>query len=551
MKTYQRGKDPLFWQQVRQEAAYEGHRRDLQQRWEDFCTSPIEDIHYHDFKQYYETGNRRGYEKYYFARRQGLNTAALLALIYPEETQYLERAMDQLFSICNEFSWVLPAHQKSLEKFNPLHIDLFAAETALNISEVYVLLRERLEPLILRRVEEELRRRILEPYLSRAFGWETAATNWTSVCTCGVAISLMNVLPQEAEKLVPRFEAAAESFLSGYGDDGFCPEGPMYWGYGFGFFTAYADRVRDFAGIDHFQNPKVRQIATFFQKKYLSGEAEVTFADADMGTCYSLGIQHFLHHTYPDTVIVPPAKYSSYTDRMARMCLHLRSFLWFDPRVTPREEEGEHFGADVQWLIVRKAAYGFAAKGGHNDEPHNHNDVGSFIFAKNGRQILTDPGRGLYCRDYFQPDTRYEFLHTGSRGHSVPIVDGRYQAPGREFAASQVGWENGIFSMELAGAYGLPQLKRLRRSFSIEEGSVTLTDEIAGDLSITERLVATELPQAEPGKLTFADAVVTFSSTVMPQLQQVEEAVEGGRQTLCLIDIPLPFGTEVFTLRME
>ena len=105
--------------------------------------------------------------------------------------------------------------------------------------------------------------------------------------------------------------------------------------------------------------------------------------------------------------------------------------------------------------------------------------------------------------------------------------------------------------MELAGAYGLPQLKSLRRSFTVAESGVTLTDEIETDLPITERLVATEMPKAEPGRLTFCDAAVTFTPAVMPRVQQVEEAVEGGTQTLFLIDMPLPTGTEVFTLRME
>ena len=548
MKTYEKALNPLFWQRVRTDDAYAGHRADLQKRWEEFCTAPIEDIHYSQFKQYYETGDRRSFEKYYFARRQGLNAATLMALIWPEKPEYIRRAMDHIFSICSEYTWVLPAHQKALETFNPVHIDLFAAETALNISEAYVLLGDRLEPLIRRRVEEEIRRRILEPYLARKFGWESAATNWTSVCTCGVAISLMNVLPQEARRLVDRFEAGAASFLTGYGDDGYCPEGPMYWGYGFGFFTAYADRALHFAGIDHFANPKVARMAAFFQKKYLSGAAEVTFADADMGTLYSVGIQHYLHDRYPDAVTVPPSRYGCYTDRMARMCLHLRSFMWFDPAICPAECMGEHFGADVQWLIVRKEAYGFAAKAGHNDEPHNHNDVGSFIFAKNGRQILTDPGRGQYVRDYFLPETRYDFLHTSSRGHSVPAVDGNHQRAGREFAAEQVSWDGRTFAFDMASAYALTELKGLRRSFTIAETGVVLIDRIESGLPVTERLVATEAPAAEPGKLVFSDTVLRFTPAVLPRVERVEETVEGGKkQELYLIDIPLPEGTERFS----
>ena len=550
--TYEKAQDPAFWAQVRTDPAYAGHLEDLHRRWEEFCTGPIEDLRFRDFNQFFLTGNRRGYEKFYFARRQGLNAAVLMACIYPEEPEYLARAQDHIFSICNEYSWSVPAHQKkSPEAFNPLAINLFVAETALNLSEACMLLRDRLDPFIVRRLQEEIRRRILEPYKAKAYGWETQPTNWAIVCTGGVAIALMNLFPEEARALVPRFEAAAASFLSGYGDDGFCPEGPTYWAYGFGFFVAYAERLRSFCGLDHFQSPKVARMASFFQKVYLDKNVSLTFSDADPDVGYYIGILHFLHQQFSEQVAVPPLRHAVYADRMARL-FHLRSFLWFDPAVQTSEALGTHYGADVQWLISRREGYGFAAKAGHNDEPHNHNDIGSFIFAKNDRQVLTDPGRGQYCREYFLDATRYGFLQTASRGHSVPIVGGQYQQPGRAFAAREVCWDGETFSMELAGAYGSEGLSGLRRSFRPEEDRVTLTDRIRSTLPVTERFVSLEEPILEPGAVRWRDTVMTFSPAVMPTLSCESAPVEGKDfgadiQTLYFIDIPLPPGTDEFT----
>jgi hypothetical protein len=358
----------------------------------------------------------------------------------------------------------------------------------------------------------------------------------------------MNVFPEEAKTLVPRFVAAAENYLTGFGEDGYCPEGTMYWAYGFGFFTALAERLRSFVGIDLFKDPKVECIATFFQKMYLCENVEVTFADADMGNRYNHGILHFLHNEYPNSVIVPPAKYGSYTDRMARMCLHLRSFLWFDPSIVPGAALGTHYGENVQWLIARREGFGFSAKGGHNDEPHNHNDIGSFIFAKNGRQILTDPGRAQYCQDYFQDDTRYNFLHTSSRGHSVPIVNGNDQQPGREFAAKDVTWDGSVFSIELADAYRVEGLRSLQRSFRISNGGITLIDRMESSVPVTERFVSQELPTAEPGLLRWSDTQISFSPAVMPTVTTETATIEGGKtQTLYLIDISLPEGHDEFT----
>jgi len=38
----------------------------------------------------------------------------------------------------------------------------------------------------------------------------------------------------------------------------------------------------------------------------------------------------------------------------------------------------------------------FSAMGGHNDESHNHNDVGTSILIYNGNPVLVDVGSGAY-----------------------------------------------------------------------------------------------------------------------------------------------------------
>ena len=152
MRTYEKALDGAFWQQVRTADAYHRHRRELEKNWETFCAQPVEALPYHEFRRYYLDGDRRSFEKFFFGRRQALNTACFLSLIYPENETYLAKAQDLIFAMCNEFTWVLPAHQKTLEDYNPVHIDLFAAESALNLSEVYVRLEHRLDAFLLRRI---------------------------------------------------------------------------------------------------------------------------------------------------------------------------------------------------------------------------------------------------------------------------------------------------------------------------------------------------------------------------------------------------------------
>ena len=88
------------------------------------------------------------------------------------------------------------------------------------------------------------------------------------------------------------------------------------------------------------------------------------------------------------------------------------------------------FYKESQIFIHKNPKYSFTAKCGHNFEMHNHNDVGSFQIVVGGKSVVVDPGPGKYTWGYFtDPKIRYseEVFAAGSMGHSVPIVNGKYQ----------------------------------------------------------------------------------------------------------------------------
>ena len=127
----------------------------------------------------------------------------------------------------------------------------------------------------------------------------------------------------------------------------------------------------------------------------------------------------------------------------------------------------------------------FAAKGGHNDEFHNHLDVGQFILRGQGETLLADLGAGEYNADYFGPE-RYKDIHTASEGHSVPVIDGRGQLPGAERAAkverfAETG-QGAILTLDLTAAYDVPGLLALGRRFTWQRhGSLVVVDRIETD----------------------------------------------------------------------
>jgi hypothetical protein len=120
-----------------------------------------------------------------------------------------------------------------------------------------------------------------------------------------------------------------------------------------------------------------------------------------------------------------------------------------------------------------------AIKAGHNDENHNQNDVGSFILHVDGESLLTDPGRGLYTRQYFGPE-RYENIFANSYGHSVPRIGGQKQKEGREFCGqiTSVDMDEPVkrVELELARAYPVADLASARRQITLQSGTVWLQD---------------------------------------------------------------------------
>ncbi|MBQ8717761.1 MAG: heparinase II/III family protein [Clostridia bacterium] len=572
--------DAAFWQDVREKNCYRTWREELLQLYRKECESDtIPDLRYSAYKLYWVTGDRGIYEGHYFARRRALSAAALLSLLYPEEASYLEKAQDLLFCVCNEYSWCLPAHQGALDTVDSTRIDLFAAETGFALSEIYTLLGERLDPLIRGRILHELDRRMFNPFLEKepyrdAF-WEGAPHNWASVCMGSVACAMMLIRPENAKGCIPRFERTMTTYLGGLSDDGICSEGVGYWHYGFGFFTVYADLVRTFTDgeVDWFKNDKVKRVAAFMQKMYLSGMATVSYADGSRANRYHLGLLHRLKAEYPDDILVYSPEYSYNYAGCARFCLHLRAATWLDEQLyndpSPIDAEMTYYAPSLQWMIVKRATYGFSAKGGSNAELHNHNDVGSFIFAKDGVQCLCDIGSGAYTRQYFDSKLRYTILECSSRSHSVPLIGGCEQVVsgaghlqalqeseqyvGGAAHTRDVVYADGVLSMDIALAYRAAGLDKLQRTFDCADDCVTLTDEViyTGQDSVVERLVSLFEPIAlDDHTLRVGTATVTFDPALCDYALHSEPLTTTGAPCY-MMDFILKAGVHKVTFMMR
>jgi hypothetical protein len=90
-----------------------------------------------------------------------------------------------------------------------------------------------------------------------------------------------------------------------------------------------------------------------------------------------------------------------------------------------------------------------AAKGGNNDESHNHNDIGNFVVYYNGLPLLIDVGRGTYTRKTFS-NQRYDIWYNCSDYHNVPTINGKDQLPGAQFRAENVNYAKNNSSAQLS-----------------------------------------------------------------------------------------------------
>ena len=147
------------------------------------------------------------------------------------------------------------------------------------------------------------------------------------------------------------------------------------------------------------------------------------------------------------------------------------------------------FYPDLQVMLARQSegstgGFTLAAKGGHNDESHNHNDIGNLIVFHDGHPVLVDAGAPEYTRKTFSAK-RYEIWTMQSAFHNLPTIAGHQQKPGRRFRARNIEYDADAkateFRLELAGAYPkAAKIERLMRTVRLDRnlGQVTLQDEL-------------------------------------------------------------------------
>jgi len=421
------------------------------------------------------TGRREGYEQPCYRRRTMLRDLVIGEGL-ERQGRFTDALMDVIWAICEESSWVYPAHLDGLPEVERPYIDLGAASTGFLLALAGSLVSRELPPEVGERIRSEVDRRLLAPFLARNDFWwlreqpGRPVNNWTAVCCAGVmaaALYLEDDLARLAAVLVKGLAALAE-YLATFDEDGGTTEGPGYWSYGFGYYTliAYLIEQRSGGKISLMASEQIQKIAAFPLRTMLSQGLYVNFSDAPRQATFIGAMLAYLGRRFDLPGLIELARdpaNRAFDGLNADLEWVLPGLFWdLPPSGRASWKPGlRDWYRGMMWMIARSDPSDpdglvLAAKGGHNDEMHNQNDVGSFIVQVRQEALIADPGAGHYTRQYFGEE-RYEHFAASALGHSVPVPNGQIQQAGRAYAARllehRAGEDQDMLRLELSGAY--------------------------------------------------------------------------------------------------
>lgn len=434
-----------------------------------------------DYLEFERTGDRNIMQNPYYA-----NTRAMADLFLAEMAEgkgrYIDPLINGVFHTCEMTSWSLSAHNvqqrtgRSLPSYDQPVLDLREAEMGNLLSWVYYLLKDefnKVDPEISRRLRHELQVKVLDPYLRESFGWMargekgTMQNNWNPWCNGNALLAFM-LLEKDRDtlaKAVLESMRSVDQYVNYITHDGACDEGPSYWNAAGAKLYDYAELLCTITGgkVNLLTHPYMKRAGEYICHSFIGLDWVVNFADAPAKgaispfVIYRFGkavnsenMKHFAAALYQKDNTPPSFGIGKDVYRIFEAMLVQKEIVTTSPEaiVEPLVWYPE---TEFCYLANNDGLF-LAGKGGHNNESHNHNDVGSFIIYMDKQPILIDAGVGTYRRQTFGPE-RYTIWTMQSNYHNLPMINGVSEKNGRNYSASDAVAKKNFFSVNIAGAY--------------------------------------------------------------------------------------------------
>ncbi len=474
---------------------------------EKLAREPVPELPDDLYLDYSRTGNRDRCQHVQSARSARVTTFTLAECL-EHKGRFVKPLTETIEAICGERTWVYPAHDGRLDNFygRTVEADLRATAVGWELATARYLLGDTLAPATRRLIRDNVERRVLQPFRDmvegrrKAIYWLRATHNWNAVClagTTGAALALEDS-PQNRAWFIAAAEHYIQYFLKGFTPDGYCSEGVGYWNYGFGHFLMLGETIRQATGgrVDFLSDPAALQPALFATRSEILNGIFPTISDVHPGSRPDPQFVRFIAERFglknagrDHAEFIRPA--SSLAGTMLFSFLNQPLPPVPHPELPPDSPLRTWF-KDGGVLICRPGpgspvAFAVALKGGNNAENHNHNDIGSFSVVSGKAMVICDPGAEVYTARTFSAH-RYDSKVLSSYGHDVPVVADQLQRTGASARAivlrSDFTDTEDTLALDLRSAYGVPELKRLERTFVFhraEPAALTVRDDVAFD----------------------------------------------------------------------
>ena len=449
------------------------------------------------YREFAVNGNRDNFEKAYFKRRHNIGYLALALCLTGDKEKYMPHLIDNAFAVCDEWTWCLPAHtrwnKKQLMSYRPS--DLFANETGMIMAFLYHLLGDELDKEIAG-FSEKIRKLVLERTVYNVMyrknselmhNWVITErpNNWTPWCASNCLICSF-LCEKDAAKV-----AEAAEFFIGLGarfaeycnDDGYCEEGPTY--YGKSALALYSLLEIVSRCVPHsmdriFAMPKIKNMMEFIAHIRIGSKHQLCFADGNPNFRPNLSVINCCAFDIDSDILKNICVDGEFDFCSCGDSISAPLKLLFDWREVEKNDKISDaplsYYAD-KIAIVRNKKFSVGVKAGCNSESHNHNDLGHFTLYYDGEPVIADAGTGTYSKKNFSSE-RYDLWYTRGAGHNAPVFGGIEQMAGKYSAVFKAVSENRI-ELDLSGAY--PEnagVEKFLRMIDISAESVTVSDYI-------------------------------------------------------------------------
>ena len=499
-------------------------------------------------------GDRSRYQATHRAR-WGRFSLLVMAECLEDDGRFIPGIAQAVESLCGDPSWLLPAHDRRAQVFHGAapYADLAVAMNGCQMAMAEWLLGERLPPETRELMRENVRRRLLDPVLQTIGGtapphvksghwWIGCDHNWNSVCTAGFIGALLTQEPSRETRAMAVDWAVKnmEVFLSGFGEDGYCSEGIGYWNYGFSHYAFLAEIIRAHTSgrVNLYDGERVRLAARTPARLEIADLVYPAFADCAWDSRPDASLVELLRMRLDGVPFDQGRESFNAPGRLIYMNLCYLAARDESPAETGRADSPAELDTWLQHsgiCVVRPAAKGGLAvawKGGHNNEHHNHNDVGSTVVVWKGRPVIVDPGMMTYRAETFNRQLRYRQPLMGSFGHSVPMPAGMLQKEGADARGVVLRHEftdtRAAMVIDLSSAYPDAGLTKLERHWSYQRDGL-------GTLVIEDHF-AFERPSS------FGTALVSFGEWYMAGSKQGKSlfAVDSGEGAVLEVEVDFP-----------